>query len=396
VTTTGFLDEIKVIDADTHIIEPYDLWTSRVSVRKWGDKVPHVVYDEKLGRDVWLTGDEMLRPATAAAFAGSEKPPPDGPKRWSEVKTVTYQPRERLELMTSYGIHAAVLYPNVPGFGAGKFTHVAGTDGELALELFRAYNDWLVDEYASVDPGRYIPIMAVPFWDVDLSLAEMERSAARGHRGIIFSQQPDLYGCRPLADGHWDRIWAAAQEMGLSLNFHSGSAEIDIRLLPPEAGVHTNYASVCSLIFMDNARAIASVIGGGICHRFPGLRIVSVESGVGWLPFLLQGMDWMWQESAVTKEHPEYDLLPSEYFRRQMYGCFWFEHGDTLASAIEYLGDSQILYETDFPHATSMSPGPTSTALPAKEFIARRLADLPGPTLRKILHDNAAALYRVD
>jgi uncharacterized protein len=390
------LEDIKVIDTDTHVVEPYDLWTSRISVQKWGDKVPHVAWDDKMGREVWLSGDEFLRPATSAAFAGYDKPPPETPRRWSEVNPVTYRPRERLALMTEYGIHAAVLYPNVPGFGAGKFSNVAGHDGELALEMLKAYNDFLIDEYYSIAPDRYIPVMALPFWDIDASIAEMARCKALGHRGLIFSQQPDLYHCPRLADRHWDRLWAAAQEMQLPVNFHTGSGDTTVPMLAPDEGRHTNYASACALIFMGNAQAVASVIGGGICHRFPDLKFVSVESGVGWVPFLLQGLDWMWKESGVTREHPEYDLLPTDYFRRQMYACFWFEHGQTLQAAMDYLGEGAILYETDFPHPTSMSPGPTSQAVPAKEFIAASLGDLSETTLRKILHDNAATLYKTD
>jgi uncharacterized protein len=389
------LGDIKVIDVDTHVIEPYDLWTSRLSADKWGDRIPHVVWDEGMNREVWKAGGEILRPATSAAYAGYELAPPETPRSWQEVKTVTWRADERLELMTRYGIHAAVLYPNVPGFGAGKFANVAGDDGTFALELIKAYNDFLVD-FSSADPSRYIPIMAVPFWDIDISIAEMRRSAANGHKGIIFSQQPDLFGCPPLGSRHWDRLWAQAQEMGLSVNFHTGSGDADTSLLPPEAGRHANYASVCAIIFMGNTRSIASMIGGGVCHRFPELKIVSVESGIGWIPFFLQGMDWMWKESAVTREHPEYDMLPSEYFRRQMYGCFWFESGETLQAAIDYLGDDRVLYETDFPHPTSMSPGPTSTAVPARDFITQHLAGLPAPTLRRILHDNAADLYGLD
>jgi len=117
---------------------------------------------------------------------------------------------------------------------------------------------------------------------------------------------------------------------------------------------------------------------------------------VGWLPFLISGLDWMWTECRVVDEHPEYDLLPSEYFKRQVYGCFWFERGELLDTAIELLGADNVLYETDFPHPTSMSPGPASEAVAPKEFIARNLAHLPDDVARKILHDNAARLYHLD
>jgi hypothetical protein len=107
-------------------------------------------------------------------------------------------------------------------------------------------------------------------------------------------------------------------------------------------------------------------------------------------------MDWMWKESGVTTEHPEYDLLPSEYFKRQIYGCFWFENGPTVEAAIEYLGAGQLLYETDFPHPAGMCPGPASSALAPNEYISTNLSNLPEMTLRRILHDNAAALYKID
>jgi predicted TIM-barrel fold metal-dependent hydrolase len=389
------LSDIQVIDADTHVIEPYDLWTSRVSVKKWGDKVPHVVWDEVLQTDCWVAGDRTLMAAVGMAQAGWNKPYPEHPNRWDELNPETWRAEDRLELMTRYGIHAAVLYPNVPGFGAGNFAQTAGNEGELALDLIKAYNDFLVD-FSSADTQRYIPVMAVPFWDLDLTIAEMERSAALGHRGLIFSQQPELYGCPRLGDRHWDRLWAAAQDMQLPVNFHIGSGSLDVTLLPPEAGKRANAASFPTLLFIGNCGAIASMIGGGACHRFPDLKIVSVESGIGWIPFALQSLDWMWKESAVTTEHPEYDLLPSEYFRRQMYGCFWFERGNTLDAAIEYLGDETVLYETDFPHPTGMCPGPASKSVAPKEFIETNLGHLPDLTLRRVLHDNAAALYKLD
>jgi predicted TIM-barrel fold metal-dependent hydrolase len=396
----GILSDIRVIDTDTHITEPYDLWTSRMSVQKWGDKVPHVIWDETRQCEVWVAGDELLWIAAGVAHAGHDKPHPDFPKRWVDLNPEVWRAEDRLDLMTRYGIYAAVLYPNVPGFGAGRFRNVGGDGGELALELIRAYNDFLID-FSSADKKRFIPIMAVPFWDLEASLKEIERAASLGHRGIIFSQEPQGFGCPLLADRHWDPIWAKCQEMGLSVNFHIGSGAIannfqDNYLLPASEGIHVNAALFPALMFMGNARAIASVIGGGICHRFPDLKFVSVESGIGWIPFALQALDWMWNESAVSKEHPEYDLLPSEYFRRQIYGCFWFERGETLAAAIDFLGDERVLYETDFPHPAGMSPGPASHSVPPIEFITDNLLNLPEQTLRRVLHDNAAALYKID
>jgi predicted TIM-barrel fold metal-dependent hydrolase len=392
--STDAVVDIKVIDVDTHVIEPYDLWTSRVSTEKWGDKVPHVRWDESRQADLWFSGDDLLGPAASAAQAGWKDAPPQHPPRLGDVDPVVWRNVDRLKLMDQYGIHAEILYPNIAGFGAGRFTNLG--DMELALALLQAYNDFLTD-WSSADPARLIPIMAVPFWDIDLSIAEMERCRANGHRGMIFSQAPEFFGAPRLGDTYWDRLWAAAQDMELSVNFHIGGGDMSgVDLLPPSAGVHTNYASFPVTFFVSNTKTIATLIGSGICHRFPDLKFVSVESGVGWLPFVTQALDWMWKECAVTKEHPEYELLPSEYFKRQIYGCFWFEHGPSLEAALEVIGPDNILYETDFPHPTSMSPGPASTALVPKEFIAKNLGHLPNEVLKKILHDNAARLYHLD
>ena len=268
-------------------------------------------------------------------------------------------------------------------------------DSELMLACVSAYNDFLVD-YASAAPDRFVPIMALPFWDMDLTEAEIERSAGRGHKGVIMTGDPAYWGLPKLPDRYWDRLWATCQDAGLSVNFHIGAGDMSIfDTAHPDSGKHANYAGFGVQFGMANVRVIANLITGGVCHRFPRLEFVSVESGVGWLPFALEHLDWQWKNCGVPLEHPEYDLLPSEYFKRQMYGCFWFETG-TIESTIEQLGPDRILYESDFPHPTSMSPGPATAAVQPRQYIAESLGHLPEKTLQKILHDNAARLYHLD
>ena len=174
------------------------------------------------------------------------------------------------------------------------------------------------------------------------------------------------------------------------INFHIGSGDMSIFDAAYEgAGRHANYAGFGVQFGIGNVRVIANLITGGACHRFPNLKFVSVESGVGWIPFALEHLDWQWKNCGVPQEHPEYDLLPSEYFVRQMYGCFWFERL-AVKAAIDALGPDWILYESDFPHPTSMAPGPASAAVEPRQYIADTLGDLPEHVLRKILHDNAA------
>ena len=189
--------------------------------------------------------------------------------------------------------------------------------------------------------------------------------------------EPFFWGMPKLADPHWDRLWAVCQDAGMSVNFHIGSGDMSIFERAYEgAGDHANYAGFGVQFGVANVSVIANLITGGVCHRFPDLKFVSVESGVGWLPFALEHLDWQWLNCGVPQEHPEYDLLPSEYFKRQMYGCFWFET-DSVKAAIDQMGPGCFLYESDFPHPTSMAPGPASSAVEPREYIAKELGDLP-------------------
>lgn len=386
------VDRYRVIDTDTHVIEPYDLWTSRLP-GSWGDRVPHVKWDDKFGEDAWFFGDDRIGAAASAAQAGWTEYPPLHPKRISDVDPATWDAGKRLARMEEYGIYAAVLYPNVAGFGAGKLLTMG--DSQLMLACVQAYNDYLTD-YASVDARRFVPISALPMWDMDLTRAEIERCAAAGHRGVIMTGEPTFWGLPPLAASYWDPLWATCQDTGLSVNFHIGSGDMSIfDMAAPDAGRHANYAGFGVQFGMANVRVMANLITGGVCHRFPGTKFVSVESGIGWIPFAMEHLDWQWKNCGVTLEHPEYDLLPSEYFKRQMYGCFWFERG-TVASSIQQLGSDWVLYESDFPHPTSMAPGPATAAVEPRQYIAEELGDLPEDVLRKILHDNAADLYHLD
>jgi predicted TIM-barrel fold metal-dependent hydrolase len=383
--------EIPIIDTDTHVVEPPDLWTSRLSA-KWGDLVPHVRWDDHAGEEAWFMGDTRLGAVAGAAMAGWHEHPPYHPRRWEDADPVAWDAARRLARMDEYGIQAQVLYPNVAVFDAKSI--LAMNEPELQLSLIRAYNDFLVD-FASIAPDRLIAAASLPFWDLDATVAEIDRTAGLGHRGIIFTQDPGYFGLPVLTDRYWDPMWAAAEERGLPVNFHIASGDLDpFSVGHPDNGVHANYAAMGVSFFMSNARTISQIICGGICHRFPDLNFVSVESGIGWIPFALEGLDWQWANCGVHKEHPEYDLLPSEYFRRQIYGSFWFER-DSARGAIEQLGADNILYETDFPHPTSMSPGPASSAQRPDDYLEENFAGLDDDALRKILHDNAARIYHL-
>lgn len=389
--STSFLDDVRIIDADTHVIEPADLWTSRVA-RKWVDQVPQVRWDPAAEEEVWFLGDAKLYSAGLACGASWHEWPPDHPRRIEDSDQRNYDPVERLKHMDLYGIEAQILYPNIGVFQVNHFMN-ASVEPALAIELVRAYNDFLMD-WNSIAPKRYIPVMALPFWDIDAALAEMVRARQLGHKGIVMPARMGDFDLPDLAERHWDRLWAQAQEMGLSINFHIGSGNVPL-YGTDNAGKHLNYAWTGALLFNLNASAIASVIFGGICERFPNLNFVSVESGVGWLPFFVEYMDWAWKNSGIPQLHPEFSLLPSEYFARQVYSCFWFETGSAKA-AIELLGPDRVLFETDFPHSTGMTPGPASAASAPRDFLRANFSEMPEADMRKVLYENAVRLYHLD
>jgi predicted TIM-barrel fold metal-dependent hydrolase len=383
-------DRYRVIDVDSHISEPADLWTSRVS-SKWGDAVPHIVREPSSGKDIWAIAGELTLPVGTTAIAGFDGTLPECPDTMEDIPAGAHVAQARLDHLDKEGIHAQVLYPNVGGFGSGAFLKLK--EPELMLACVRAYNDFLI-EWSAPDPGRLVPVMATPFWDVEASVAEIERCAALGHKAVLFGSQPQTFGEPPLASPHWHPVWAAAQAARLPISFHIGSgAEWDMKSAAL-MGFRANFARLGANAFIDNEKCLADIIFGGICHRFPELAFVSVESGVGWLPFVLEAFDWQWKNAGIHKEHPEYELLPSEYFRRQIYGCFWFEETG-VGQALELYPDN-LLYETDYPHPTSMSVGPQSHAVPPREYAAKVLADVPEATVAKVLHDSAARLYQLD
>jgi len=389
--TEQIFDRVRAIDTDTHITEPADVWTSRVSTTRWAAAVPHV--RQVAGRDVWFIRDRPVGSPGFTTMAGFDGSVPDSPHGYDDIPKSAFDAGERLKHMDAEGIHAQVLYPNVGGFGSGGF--LALKEPQLMLECVRAYNDFLV-EWCSADPTRLVPVAAMPFWDVGECVKEVERAVVLGHKAVLACSQPDFWGEPSVADKHWDPFWAAVEEAGVPVSFHIGSGDVSGLFQDPVGiGLRANFARLSSMIFMQNVTCIADLLFGGVCHRFPGLNFVSVESGVGWLHPYLEAADWQFVNSETRKEHPEYDLLPSEYFKRQIYGCFWFEC-DGLRAALEQL-PGNLMWETDFPHPTCQHPGLSGglTEHPA-DYVQRVFADVPQATTRKVLQETAARLYGIE
>jgi predicted TIM-barrel fold metal-dependent hydrolase len=181
-----------LIDADTHITEPADVWTSRVPSR-WKDRVPQVRWDDASQEECWFLEDQKLSPVGMTAMAGWPEKFPQHPPTFEASHAGAYDASARLRYMDEIGCWAQVLYPNVGGFGNQFFLRIP--DEELKLACVRAYNDFQID-WISPDPRRFVPIMATPFWDVKAAAAEIQRCAARGHKGVLFTAGPRMSVCR--------------------------------------------------------------------------------------------------------------------------------------------------------------------------------------------------------
>jgi uncharacterized protein len=391
------VETVPIIDVDTHVSEPPDLWTARLP-REWQELAPRVEWDDTTSEYRWQIGDRLLAGVGQSSMAGWPEYFPSYPRSLDDADPACYDPHARLARMDEYGVTANVLYSNMWGFDSHVFLE-HGPD--YAMACLRAYNDFLT-EFAAADPDRLVPLTSLPFWDLEAAITELRRCVELGHKGVVLAAEYRLIGYPNVTEPDWGPVLAAAQDLELSVNFHIGfsrKAAASVQQAGEKArsglGVRgidrAEYVRMVTPGHLYNAQAIADVIITGLCDRYPRLKFVSVESGVGWVPFLLEALDWQWQASGAFKDYPE-RLMPSEYFRRQVFMTYWFErlNPDVLTAYAD-----NIMFETDFPHPVSMSPGPASPAIPAREFVRQTMSGVDPIVVNKVLHDNAARLYHL-
>jgi predicted TIM-barrel fold metal-dependent hydrolase len=369
-----------VIDVDTHFTEPPDLWTSRAPAAL-RDVVPRVVGDRE-GREQWVAGrDRVLGPVGYCVIRrdGSKARGRVTLDSFDEIHAGASDPKARLAFMDEHGIAAQVLYPNVLGFTGSFALNIE--DPALRTFCVTAYNDAVAD-LQRASGGRLYPQAVLPVWDLPGAVAELERCCDRlGLSGIVLTDSPESWGLPTLSDPHWDPLWSAAQERNLPVNFHIGGGGA---IGTVWAGMNEAAAIATMSVFADvgNIRCVTNLIFSGLLDRYPRLNFVSVESGVGWLPFVLELCEYQFDENRVT----HLELRPRQYFERQIYASYWFEND--IAGAVAKLGENNIMFETDFPHPTCLYPG-------IQRHIRETLGPLPERVRRKVLYETAARLYDI-
>lgn len=384
------LTSLRVIDSDSHFTEPADLWTSRAPA-KLRDRVPRVVEKgDAIGS--WVVDDVEFGPAI-----GWSAILPDGGKvpvhhvsglGHKDVHPASFDPEARIRMLDELGIYAQVMYPNVAGFGSQRFGEVG--DEVLRRACVEIYNDYMAEVQERSD-NRLLPMALVPWWDPQGCVREVQRAAKLGLRGVNMASDPqDRAGVPDLGDAAWAPFWDACCAEGLPVNFHIGSSksvdEWRWASAWPSLSQEMRFLLGGVTIFMGNAKVVNNLVVSGVLERHPDLKVVSVESGVGWLCYLAEALDYQHAEQRrdIGASLPR---DPSEYIRRNIYACFWFETLEGYDIS-RYIDEDHIMFETDFPHPTCLYPDPLGRVIPA---LASR-----GPEFsRKVLQDNAAALYRI-
>jgi predicted TIM-barrel fold metal-dependent hydrolase len=299
------------------------------------------------------------------------------------VPAIAVKPAERLTAMDVDGVDCSVLYPTVAGRAGETFCTIS--DPALELACVQAYNDWLIEEWASVSP-RFIPQCIVPLAPNSAAASEIKRAVAKGHRGVVVPSVPMMLreALPHINDSYYDPIWATCQELDVPLCFHSGaSREIQF---PPYVGFTPEVATALEAITrpVSSVLVLANFLFSQILHRFPKLKVVFAETSLAWGAYELELADHQFERQRLHTEG--YDMLPSEVFRRQCYLTGWFD--STGLKTRRFIGLNNLLWSTNFPQGTSTWPN-------SREMIGRCFEGIPDAERRQILVDNAAQLYKL-
>ncbi len=360
-----------VISADSHFVEPPEMWAERIDAR-FRDRAPHTVKGYK-GREGEFFVCENIAPVQVAGFFGSGKRAEELPehlKRGFEAapKSV-WDPAERLKEQDADGVSAEVLYTSMGMLLFGL------DDAELRAACFRAFNDWAA-EYCSYNPKRLIGLGVITLEDIPAAVAELERIARKGLRGaLIWGAPPED---RPYSLPDYDPFWAAAQDLGMPLSLHILAGRGGVRF--SRRRILFGYMKLPQEIQLT----FADIITGGVLERFPRLRLVSAENDISWIPHFMYRLDHAYERLRHI-EGLSLPMMPSEYMKRNVTATFQFE-STNVDFTRRIFGAEQIMWSSDYPHTDS--PWPHS-----QDYIAQAFADIPEAEVRKIVGGNAARLY---
>jgi predicted TIM-barrel fold metal-dependent hydrolase len=371
------------ISADCHIDLvwlPPDLFTAnaRATLK---DRMPHVVDGPDGPR--WTTRKgASLGLACSVGSAGAKFVP--GQNRRVDIMAATGlyddgrngirrpgDPTLRVKDMERDGVHAEVIF-GILGAASRLGDH------EAASEMFRIYNDWLVD-FCRHEPERYVGLACLPYGDIGGAVQEVHRVAKMGLRGVELSCSWDM---EPMWHPMWEPLWQAVNDVRLPLHFHTFPS-LPQAVRDRQTGLTRRAAHFTSVagFQMNLINILAAVIGAAVLERYPHLRISFGESGIGWIPYALDRMDFEWEDRfrdlGLT-------MKPSDYWRRQCKATFQFDPIGT--KLIDDIGIETLMWGSDYPHPDGVWPD-------SSKYIAEQFGHLPADVARKITCENAGRFY---
>jgi predicted TIM-barrel fold metal-dependent hydrolase len=378
------LKGVKVVDADTHITEWPDLWTSRAPA-KYKDRMPQRRTIDGVTR--WMIGDYEL--ARNYGYSAIMK---DGSKLagleffdhpLEDVTEGAYDLKARLAYLDENGLAAQIAYTNLLGFGGGKSMKVDQTLREVAIQI---QNDAMAELQAD-SKNRVYPMAMIPWWDLGAALKEAERCADMGLRGVNTHSNPQHHGLPDLGDDYWSPLWELCEDRQLPVNFHVGFSQgaegwENPDVWPSHKG-YEKYAISGSMLFAPNMVTILNLLLSNIFRRHPKLKFTSVESGVGWVPFMLENLNYQVLENLPGRPSSVY-----EDFREHFFICYWAER-ESLLETVRRIGADNVLFETDWPHPTCLYPDPLG-------YHQSSLEQLSPEDRGKVFGHNAEKLYNLD
>ncbi len=370
----------RVISADGHIdFEwlPRDLFVRNAPARL-KDRVPQVVETREGVK--WIIDGKDL---TSFAFGGPAvlEPPPRGVSQHIDRMhdegffmdgAHPTTPELRIRDQDIDGVDAEVIY-GVSGLG--NFLE----DQEIIRLVYSTYNDWAA-EFRKADPQRFVTLACIPNDDPEAAAAELRRAAKLGLKGADFGVST---AGKPVWHRDWDPLWAAAQDCDMPISFHTTGLP---HRLPSDVQMardyHSQYWATEMVTFqLAGAEYLTGIVFSGALERFPGMRFVLGECGLGWIPYILGRMD---QEYDDQFRHLNFSIKPSEYWRRQGYTTFQHEPG--LEKVVEAVGEDNILWGSDYPHLDGVWPD-------SSKFLQGDMACLEERVRQKITCENAGRLY---
>lgn len=372
------LEGMILVSVDDHAIEPPNAFDRHISP-KYKGRQPKI---ERIGeRDVWVFE------GIAAGYMGLNsvvgRPKEEygmEPLNYQQMRPGTWDIKARVEDMDANGIVGSICFPTFPGFAGQRFQKIA--DKGVALAAIQAYNDWHVYDWAGAAPGRFIPLMLIPFWDVQAAVAEIKRMAALGVHALSFSDNPALSGYPSIHDPYWDPVWKACAENKVVICCHIGSGAAAAHasdLSPIDAWITSMPISI--------ANSAADWIWAPMWKKYPDLRMALSEGGIGWIPYLLERADFTHGHHNAWTNSNFGGLMPSDIYKKHIISCF-IEDKFGLAN-LDYIGEDMVMYECDYPHSDSVWPN-------SAEKLWDDVKHLAPATIDKITHINAMREFSYD